>query len=379
MLNQKEKTLAHLAAVAGQFQYQNQVINIQEFGHGNINSTFLVTVDAPVSKHFILQRINTQVFRQPKLVMQNLRTFTEHVGQRLQGIPWQGDRRWEVVQVRLTQAGHDHWIDPNGSFWRALSFIEAAQSFDTIQDLQHAQEVGYGLGMFHTLLSDLPPDKLADTLEGFHITPRYLQHYDQVLANDQVWAKNKANQSPEVNYCLQFIRDRREWAHILEQAVAQGKLHLRPIHGDPKVNNIMMDCKTGQAISMIDLDTVKPGLVHYDIGDCLRSGCNPPGEETKAWEQVHFDLELCRAILRGYLSLASNFLTENDYEYLYDAICLIAFELGLRFFTDYLAGNTYFKVKYPEHNLVRALVQFKLTASIESQEIAIRNLIQEMK
>ena len=137
----------------------------------------------------------------------------------------------------------------------------------------------------------------------------------------------------------------------------------------------MIDTFSGQAISIIDLDTVKPGLVHYDIGDCLRSGCNPLGEETEYWERVSFNTDICQSVLGGYLSVAKDFLTENDYIYMYDAIRLIAFELGLRFFTDYLAGNVYFKVKNPEHNLARALVQFKLTESIEIQESVIRKII----
>jgi hypothetical protein len=130
---------------------------------------------------------------------------------------------------------------------------------------------------------------------------------------------------------------------------------------------------------MVDLDTVKPGLVHYDIGDCLRSGCNPLGEETGDWEAVRFEPELCRAMLTGYLSLAQDFLTENDYAYLYDAIRLLTFELGLRFFTDYLAGNVYFKARHPEHNLVRALVQFKLTEKIESQAATIGAIIRDLR
>jgi hypothetical protein len=141
----------------------------------------------------------------------------------------------------------------------------------------------------------------------------------------------------------------------------------------------MIDTASGQAISIIDLDTVKPGLIHYDIGDCLRSGCNTLGEETGHWEEANFDPDLCRAILQGYLSMAKEFLTENDFFYIYDSIRLIAFELGLRFFTDYLKGNVYFKVRYPEHNLDRALVQFKLTESIESQEKAIRRIIREIR
>jgi Ser/Thr protein kinase RdoA (MazF antagonist) len=175
------------------------------------------------------------------------------------------------------------------------------------------------------------------------------------------------------------VSERRDWAHVLENARAQGSLRLRPIHGDPKVNNVMIDTGTGQAISIVDLDTVKPGLVHYDIGDCLRSGCNLLGEDSEQWEMVRFDPELCQAILQGYLSLAKDFLTDNDYDYLYDAIRLIAFELGLRYFTDYLEGNVYFKANHPEHNLARALIQFKLTESIESQETTIRAIIEDMR
>jgi Ser/Thr protein kinase RdoA (MazF antagonist) len=227
--------------------------------------------------------------------------------------------------------------------------------------------------MFHYLISDLPPEKLADTLEGFHITPKYLKQYEKILAT------TKVPLSPERQYCLEFVNSRKSWASVLETAKTEGKLLLRLMHGDPKVNNVMFDISTGQAMSIVDLDTVKPGLIHYDLGDCLRSGCNPMGEETQHWEKVGFDLDLCQNILQGYLEVGKTFLTSNDYEYMFDAIRLIAFELGLRFFTDYLAGNVYFKVNYPEHNLFRALVQFQITESIESQEIQLRQLIQKLK
>lgn len=365
--------MENLAAIANQFKPQGKVINIQEYGNGNINHTFLITLDTEGEKHFILQRLNTQVFRQPELVMGNMRTITEHIHHRLQHNSNSGERPWKTPRVLLTQDAQDHCIEPNGEFWRAISFIDASQSFDTIQDTKHAREIGYGLGVFHNLINDLPTEKLADTLKGFHITPGYLQHYEQVLT------KTKITKSPEVEYCLQFVSDRKSWANVLENAKEQGLLPLRPIHGDPKINNIMIDSATGQAVSMVDLDTVKPGLVHYDIGDCLRSGCNPLGEETQQWETVRFEPDLCQVILQGYLAVAKDFLTTTDYNYLYDAIRLLAFELGLRFFTDYLAGNVYFKVKEQSQNLARALVQFKLTESIESQEVALRGMIQDLQ
>jgi Ser/Thr protein kinase RdoA (MazF antagonist) len=372
-LTSRGKTLDNLVAAADQFKPQGKVVDIREHGNGNVNDTFLVTLDSEEDRHFILQRINTRVFGQPELVMLNMRTFTEHVRKRLQLAPPNADRRWEVVRVLSAPDAKDYWTDPDGSFWRAISFIGGSQSFDTIKNVEHAREVGYALGMFHNLLSDLPAERLADTLVGFHIAPRYLQHYDEVLA------KNPAPQFPEIDYCLRFVGERRDWAHVLENARAQGRLRLRPIHGDPKVNNVMMDTTTGQAIGMVDLDTVKPGLTHYDIGDCLRSGCNPLGEETERWETVRFEPDLCQAILRGYLSSARTFLSENDYDYLYDAIRLIAFELGLRFFTDCLEGNVYFKARDRKHNLFRALVQFKLTESIELQAAAIRTIIHDMR
>lgn len=364
-------TEINLIAIAEQFTFSGKVTAIQSLGNGNINDTFLVTLDSPDRKHFVLQRINTQVFQQPTLVMQNMQILTDHVCVRQSRAG--GDRRWEVPRVLLTQDHQNLWRDENGGYWRAISFIENAQSFDTLTNNSHAPEIGYALGMFHNLISDLPPSKLADTLPGFHITPIYLQQYQQILTTTQ------RKSSPEVNYCLEFVNNRTTIADILENAKAAGKLPLRLMHGDPKINNVLFDPVTQKAVSIIDLDTVKPGLVHYDIGDCLRSGCNPTGEETEYWKQVKFETDLCQGILQGYLDVAQAFLTDNDYIYIYPAIRLISFELGLRFLTDYLAGDVYFKIKYPEHNLARALVQFQLTASIESQETQIRQIIADLR
>jgi Ser/Thr protein kinase RdoA (MazF antagonist) len=222
-------------------------------------------------------------------------------------------------------------------------------------------------------VADLSTDKMADTLPGFHITPNYLQEF-LIAQETKIIPK-----SPEVTHCLKIIADRQEWATVLEDAKATGKLPLRTIHGDPKINNFLIDNRTNHCISLIDLDTVKPGLVHYDIGDCLRSGCNPLGEETADWQAVHFEPELGQAMLQGYLESASAFLVDRDYDYIYDCMRLIAFELGIRFFTDYLNGNVYFKTQYPEHNLLRALIQFRLAESIESQENTINKIIQDVR
>ena len=360
----------NLFHVAEQFRPENRILDVREYGCGNVNDTFLVTLASDEAAHIVLQRINQHVFPRPDLIMANMRTFTGHVRERLERGSVEPGRRWEVPCVLLARDGKDHFIDASGSFWRAISCVEHSCCYPIVQSTGHAREAGYALGQFHSLISDLNPASLHDTLVGFHITPLYLRHYDQVLARD-----DRTGASPEKTYCMQFVADRRDWASILENAKHQGWLRLRPIHGDPKVDNIMIDETTGQAVSIVDLDTVKPGLVHYDIGDCLRSCCNPLGEETDRIEDVRFETDLCKAILEGYLGVANRFLSEDDYVYLYDSIRLIAFELGLRFFTDYLEGNVYFKAGHREHNLQRALVQFKLVESIESQHAEIRAIV----
>ena len=357
---------------AGRFEFGGPVLDVAAYGNGNVNDTFLATSGAGVPKRFILQRINTRVFRRPELIMRNLRVLADHVRKRTGVSPFGEVRRWELPLVVPAKDGKDYWTGTDGSFWRALSFIEGSRSYETVRDLDHAKEVGFALGLFHRLISDLPAKELSDTLEGFHVTPLYLRHFDEVLA------QTRPARSPEIDYALDFIGQRRALAGILEQAKASGRLFDRPIHGDPKVNNVMIDTQTGRAVSMIDLDTVKPGLVHYDIGDCLRSCCNPLGETAEQIEAVRFDTGVCKAVLSGYFSMAAGFLTENDYEHFYDAIRLIPFELGLRFFTDYLEGDGYFKTRYKEHNLDRALVQFKLTESIESRAAEIRTIIADL-
>ncbi len=374
MTEAQARSSSSLKAIASQCQPAETIKAIEPLGNGNVNETFLVQLNGNNQANFVLQRLNTAVFSKPELVMQNLLALSDHVDQKLsEGIPQLNGRRWELPRPLKWADGQQDWLEENGNFWRAITFIDNANCLEVLQDLQQAREVGFGLGMFHLLISDLPATALADTLEGFHITPNYLAEYQQVLKHSQLIA------SADAEWCIKFIQQRQALAAVLEAAKARGELQLRPIHGDPKINNLMLDAESGQAIALIDLDTVKPGLVHYDIGDCLRSGCNPLGEETTNLAAVHFDLQLCEAILEGYLSVARGFLNEADHHYLYDAIRLIPFELGLRFFSDYLNGSVYFRSDFPNHNLQRALVQFKLTESIEAQEQEIRAILERLR
>lgn len=353
--------------IAQQFADIDAEGTVRPLGQGNINDTYLVS---GIPQPFVLQRLNHQVFPEPHRLMDNLHQLIHHARQRLSERP--GERPWQVPAIVPTRGGQPYWTDPQGHLWRALEFIDGATTLNTVQTATQAQEVGYGLGYFHLLLSDLSPASLTDTLPGFHITPGYLETYGTVAATASC-------PSPEAAYCYGQIAAHGHRLDLLETLKQRGQLPLRPIHGDPKVNNILFDRASGQAISLIDLDTVKPGLVHYDIGDCLRSSCNRLGEETEQWQQVYFDLDICSAVLQGYLASAQNFLEPVEYDYLGDAAWLIAFELGLRFFTDYLAGNQYFKVRHPTHNLRRALVQFKLAESIDRQAEDIQALVSRLK
>jgi len=362
--------LNQLHKIASNFIIKDKIISIDEYGNGNINDSYLVTTSAKTKNKFILQKINTDIFHQPELLMQNINVVTEHIENKLVK-----NDKWQVFSVVKSQKGQSFWVSDKNSYWRMISFIEDSVSYDVIKSTEQASELGTALGVFHSLISDLQPTLLANVLEDFHITPSYLKHYDKVIDNLQ-----KSNQE-DIVFAHNFISENRSKTIALEQAKKNKHLSLRIIHGDPKMNNVMFHKSTGRAISIIDLDTVEPGLIHYDFGDCVRSSCNRLGEEAgEQWRTVSFDIDIFRNILKGYINEAKSFLTENDYQYLYDAIFIIAFELGLRFFTDYLEGNVYFsKIDHSKQNLYRGLTQFKLTESIKNNRTEIENIIQECK
>jgi Ser/Thr protein kinase RdoA (MazF antagonist) len=240
-----------------------------------------------------------------------------------------------------------------------LSFISNSRSLVTLASSAQAREIGRLLGCFHRLLSTLSPDNLHDPLPGFHVTPEYLQQYDQICT------KNFRPVNEKEKLCTTLIEQSRHRVDILERN--RERLTTTIIHGDPKAANFLFARENDTAISLIDLDTVMPGVLLHDLGDCLRSCCNPAGEEIDNPDQIFFDSELFTALLQGYCSQAADLLNAKDQELLIDAVWLISFELGLRFFTDHLAGNPYFKVRNPQHNLHRALVQFYLAESVRTQ------------
>lgn len=362
------------ALIAPQFDVAGRLVTVEPTGDGNVNDTYLAIFRTTFSEErIIVQRINKRVFKRPEFIMKNMRVLTEHVHRRIEEEADTADRIWQLPRVIPAKDGNDFVLDDSGEYWRAITLIASAHSFGQVQSMEHAHEAGFVLGQFQRLISDLEVTQLHDTLEGFHITPGYLTVMDEALETSGGQKRLKA--SLEAERCFQFVQKRREWCSILESAKGKGEIQLRPTHGDPKISNIMIDDATGKGTCIVDLDTVKPGLIHYDFGDCLRSCCNPAGEETKDLTKVYFDIDLCEAIVKGYMAHAQSFLTDADRQYLYDAIRLITFELGLRFFADYIGGDPYFKVRHDGQNLNRARVQFKLTESIETRESQIREIL----
>ncbi|MBM5825824.1 MAG: aminoglycoside phosphotransferase family protein [Cyanobacteria bacterium M_surface_10_m2_119] len=360
------------APIASAFALPSDLLHITPLGQGNVNDTYLVQCTG--GERVVLQRLNTRVFPRPAEVMANLSRLCAHSA----GRPWpQADqpRRWDLprlvpVRPERASAGGNTWLEQNGECWRMLTYVADSHSHDTLSTPEQAAEVGRALGGFHHLIHDLPCTELHDTLPGFHVTTGYLEAYDRL--------ERRHPADPAEAHCAAFIEARRPLARVLEDALANGQLALRPIHGDPKVNNVLFDSRSARAVALVDLDTVKPGLLHYDIGDALRSACNRAGEECRDLGAVHFDLALARPLLAGYLELAGPILSDADRALIPTAARLISFELGLRFYSDHLNGNTYFKVQHPRHNLDRALVQFRLTESIEQQERALEALVREL-
>jgi Ser/Thr protein kinase RdoA (MazF antagonist) len=336
-------------------------VEVRVLGKGNINDTFLA--NSP-NQTLILQRINSSVFPHPERLIHNLQLISKH----LQSQTNQKKQRWEDTVLIPTLSGERSVRDKKHNLWRALSYIDNTVSVEKVQTTSQATQSGWALGQFHNKLSGLETKTFEIPLPGFHLLSSYLDKYDAL--------GQSVGNSKKMQLCIESIKCYRTAALSLERAADIGKISTTIIHGDPKIGNILFDRNTKKAVSIIDLDTVGPGFFQHDIGDCLRSICNKDGETNPA-NTTEFDMTLCRATLEGYLGEAGKLLTAEDLEHIYDGIQAITFELGLRFFTDYLQGNIYFKCTNPEQNLQKALTQFALFQDISKKNSHIRSLICE--
>ncbi|MGX9726512.1 MAG: phosphotransferase enzyme family protein [Candidatus Electronema sp. VV] len=341
-------TLCHEAFAV--FRPNDALASLAPLGSGRVNDTWLAVTAA--GGKYVLQRLNPAVFPEPALVQANLLRVTEHLRASLPA-----DSVFKIFAVIRSPAGLNSWTDSGGACWRLLSHLDGA-ALEAVENAEQAREIGTALGLFHQLLATLPQPPLADTLPGFHNSLLYLAEYE---------ARQSAPCQPEVADCRDFIRQRREDFFLFEQAQRRGEITEQTAHGDPKVGNFLFSHDKKQVVSLLDLDTVKPGLLLHDLGDCLRSCCNPLGEEVDNLNEVVFRQDLFIAVLRGYFSRAAALLKPGDIRLLADSARLISLELGLRFYSDYLAGSRYFKAIHPEQNLFRARTQFALVRSFENQ------------
>jgi len=348
-----------IATILSHFDLPGTLVKAERFGSGLINETFLCAfLDRGCVRNYILQHINKSVFKRPDLVMENVATVTEHLQARLrrEGV---ADPASVTPALVPTRSGRSHHVDGAGECWRMFHFIETGEVFDIVRDAGHAYEVGRGLGRFQALVADLPPERLHDTLPGFHHTPRYLAELDEAVRKDL--HGRLAGAQAEVL----FAQRRSHLAPVLTDLMASGRIPIRVVHNDPKVNNVLIDRQTGKALCMLDLDTVKPGIVHFDFGDCVRSAANCVGEDAEDLDSVAFDRSRYDALQEGYLSEASSFLAQQEIDLLPLSVQVITFELGIRFLADHLNGDAYFRARYSGHNLHRARVQFRLLERIE--------------
>ena len=361
----RQRADTDLALIAAAFPVGAAIEPIAPLGKGLINDTYSLITEAG---GFVLQRINPRVFPDPERIMANLEALTAHASQDRVG----GLRIPALIRARDGRS----WVRAaDGALWRLMELIPDGVSLTRIEGRDQARAVGSALGHFHRLTRDLAPERLAVSLPGFHRTPDYLARHLAARAAATPTRDGGEGEQAMLEACFGFIDARHGLAQVLETALAAGRIRERVIHGDPKLDNILFHGRHGGALALIDLDTVQPGLIQHDIGDCLRSCCNRLGEAPESGGRARFDLDLCAAILGAYAEQTRDFLGPGDVAALYESIRLLPFELALRFLTDHLEGDRYFRVSSHGQNLHKARIQLDLVADIEANEDVIRGLI----
>ncbi|HEY1766571.1 MAG TPA: aminoglycoside phosphotransferase family protein [Terracidiphilus sp.] len=361
-----------LSGIARQFEIEGKYRHAVPYGSGHINDTYCVFFDRlgsasrSVPSRCILQRINQNVFHDPTAVMENIERVTAHVATQIAAEP---DRDRRVLTLIPSRGGRAWHIDRDGSYWRAYRMIENAHACDEIHSPAQAFEAARAFGLFQKQLANLPVPRLRDTIPDFHHTPKRLRVLEEMIEQDP--ACRAAGAGPEIAFALE--------RKPMTTALLDAHLPERVTHNDTKFNNVLLDDQTGEAICVIDLDTVMPGLAPYDFGDLVRTAASPAKEDEQDLSEVRLRFDFFEAIARGYLSMAGEFLTGAEKESLALAGKLITFEQGVRFLSDYLAGDLYYKVHRAGQNLERCRTQFKLVESMEAQEAAMERLVRSLK
>jgi Ser/Thr protein kinase RdoA (MazF antagonist) len=339
----------------------------REGGNAIASSDRAAADEAPL-RRFLLQQLNTAVFQRPAWVMENVQRVTSHIAQHLRarGLP-NGHRR--VLTLVPAKDGAPFARDARGGWWRLFHFIENARTVETHPTVAHVEAAGAAYAEFQRLLTDLPPPPLHTSIPHFHDTPLRYAALDRAIALDA--AARAARARPEID----FVMNRRPLAGTLLELRRRGVCPVRTVHNDAKLSNVLLDIATDQALCVVDLDTVMPGLVLDDFGDMVRSMTTVAAEDESDLSKVTVDLGLFTALVRGYLSVARTFLNAIEVAHLVTAGELITLEQAVRFLTDYLAGDLYYKIARPDHNLARARAQLRLLASLERHDADLRSIV----
>jgi len=350
-----------LSAVCAHFPFAGRFVAGLPHGSGHINDTFAVTCDdAGTRTRYLLQRINHRIFRNVPDLMNNIARVSAHVAGKVRLEPPTAPALQALTLIR-TRAGEAFHHDAQGNFWRAYVFIEQASTYDVVTSPQLAREAAFAFGTFQRQLADLPGVRLHETIPNFHHTRQRFGTFEQAVTADA------CDRAGAVAAEIDFVRRREALVDLLLDLQAAGDAPERITHNDTKANNVMLDDATGRGVCVIDLDTVMPGLSLYDFGDMVRSATNSAAEDETDLSRVEARLPIFEGLVAGYLGATGSLLTAAEVAHLSRAAQLMTFEVGMRFLTDYLQGDVYFRTKRPGHNLDRARNQFALVTSLEAR------------
>lgn len=350
-----------LKEVISHFDFVGEIINACSYGSGHINDTYLLEYKI---KHMgvvpiILQRMNTNVFKHPVELMENIMNVTDFLRKKI--IQTGGDPERETLTVILNKSGKPYYQDSEGNYWRAYHFITCATGYDEVKSDEDFYQSALAFGKFQSLLADYPAHTLHETIPDFHNTYARFEVFKEAVEKDIYQRAQDVQQ--EIEFVYKHIDDTR----ILSTMQKQGILPLRVTHNDTKLNNVLIDDKTHQGICVIDLDTVMPGLAINDFGDSIRFGASTGAEDEKDLSKIECDMHLFEVYTKGFITGCNGQLTDAEIKALPLGAKVMTLECGIRFLTDYLQGDTYFKTKYPTHNLDRCRTQFKLVADMEKK------------
>lgn len=353
---------SQLQEISKQFQIYGEILHAETCKIGHINETYSATYDQGGTRvRYIHQKINRTVFKDPDAVMQNVVRVTKHLRAKLEALQARDITR-RCLTIVPTRDGKSAYRDSAGEYWRTFVFVEGVETFEAVRSPRQAREAGRAFGFFQNLLVDLPGPRMVDTIPHFHHTRKRFQAFQKAVNQDHF--NRAASARPEIEFAIKH----EEIIDTLLHALAKKKIPERITHNDTKFNNVMLDTVTGEAMCVVDLDTVIPGCVLYDFGDMVRTATSPTLEDELDLSKVRMQMPMFKELAQGYLETAGQFLTRAEKSYIAFSGKLITLTIGLRFLTDHLAGDTYFRIHRPGHNLDRCRTQFKLVESIEMQE-----------